>query len=191
VREERRREEEAREEEQRLQNRYGRTQNGQKYEKFFFDHLQTYLKNIFRINITYLGQLQSMGYPRRVCAEALKQSNNRLEEASDMLLTNFDTLLTACRPAKEDKEDDDRAIETELMEDATLIPQLIALGAEPEEARALLEIHGNRLDRAAEELLQKLKDPVTTDEQQSPMEDLFERARKVVEKRGKSMNINE
>jgi hypothetical protein len=31
MREERRREEEAREEEQRLQNRYGRTQNGQKY----------------------------------------------------------------------------------------------------------------------------------------------------------------
>ena len=124
-----------------------------------------------------------MGYPRRVCAEALKQSNNRLEEASEMLLTNFDTLLTASRPAKEEKEDDNRELEAELMEDASHIPQLVALGAELEEARALLEIHGNRLDRAAEELLQKLKDPVTTDVQQSPMEDLLERARKIVEKR--------
>ncbi len=35
VREERRIEEEAREEEERLQNRYGPTQNGQKYGKFF------------------------------------------------------------------------------------------------------------------------------------------------------------
>jgi uncharacterized protein YjgD (DUF1641 family) len=130
-----------------------------------------------------------MGYPRRVCAEALKQSNNRLEEASDMLLTNFDMLLTASRPDKEDN-DDDREQEMELMEDATHIPQLIALGAEFEEARALLEIHGNRLDRAAEELLQKSKDPVTTDMQQNPMENLFERAREIVEKRGKFTNIN-
>ena len=42
MREERRREEEAREVEERLQNRYGRTQNGQKYEKFFLEHLQSY-----------------------------------------------------------------------------------------------------------------------------------------------------
>jgi len=129
-----------------------------------------------------------MGYPRRVCAEALRQANNCLEEASEMLLTNFDMLLTASRPAREDH-DDDREQETELMEDATHIPQLIALGAEFEEARALLEIHGNRLDRAAEELLQKLKDPVTTTTEQNTMENLFERAREIVEKRGKSMNI--
>jgi uncharacterized UBP type Zn finger protein len=104
--------------------------------------------NIFRINIAHLRQLQSMGYPRRACAEALKQANNRLEEAGEMLLTNADTLIAASRPTREDRDDDDFQ-ETELMEDGSHIPQLIALGAEPEQARALLEIHGNRLDRAA------------------------------------------
>ncbi|CAF0744048.1 unnamed protein product [Adineta steineri] len=163
LREERHREEEAREEEERIQRRYGLTENGQK------------------INITYLQQLQSMGYPRRACVEALKQSNNRLEEASEMLLTNLDTLITASRVAKRGNEDDDDQ-ETELMEDATHIPQLIALGAEFEEARALLEIHGNRLERAVEELLQKAQDPYETmHEHYEPS--LFERARTAVEKR--------
>ncbi|CAF3683419.1 unnamed protein product [Rotaria sordida] len=171
MREEHRREERTREEDKRLQNRYGRTQNGQK------------------INITYLRQLQSMGYPRRVCAEALKQANNRLEEASEMLLTNLDTLLTASRLSKDDNnnnddDDDDHGgnQESELMDDGTLIPQLIALGAEPEQARALLEIYGNRLDRAAEELLQKFKNPMVTNTDDQ-MSNLFERARKIVEKR--------
>ncbi|CAF0772467.1 unnamed protein product [Rotaria sordida] len=171
MREEHRREERTREEDERLQNRYGRTQNGQK------------------INITYLRQLQSMGYPRRVCAEALKQANNRLEEASEMLLTNLDTLLTASRLSKDDNnnnddDDDDHGgnQESELMDDGTLIPQLIALGAEPEQARALLEIYGNRLDRAAEELLQKFKNPMVTNTDDQ-MSNLFERARKIVEKR--------
>ncbi|CAF0848033.1 unnamed protein product [Rotaria sordida] len=171
MREEHRREERTREEDERLQNRYGRTQNGQK------------------INITYLRQLQSMGYSRRVCAEALKQANNRLEEASEMLLTNLDTLLTASRLSKDDNnnnddDDDDHGgnQESELMDDGTLIPQLIALGAEPEQARALLEIYGNRLDRAAEELLQKFKNPMVTNTDDQ-MSNLFERARKIVEKR--------
>ncbi|CAF1012608.1 unnamed protein product [Rotaria sp. Silwood1] len=168
VREERLREERAREEEERLQNRYGHTQNGQK------------------INITYLRQLESMGYPRRACAEALKQANNRLEEASEMLLTNIDTLVTVSRLSADDHNDDDGGAssnqEGELIDDGTLIPQLVALGAEPEQARALLEIHDNRLDRAAEELLQKFRNPIgtTTDDQ---MSNLFERARKIVEKR--------
>ncbi len=130
-----------------------------------------------------------MGYPRRACAEALKQANNRLEEAGEMLLTNLDTLLTASQPTREDLHDDERNQETELMEDATHIPQLIALGAELEEARALLEIHGNRLDRAAEELLQKLKEPMETTTEENPMGNLFERARAIVEKRGKKSNI--
>lgn len=125
-----------------------------------------------------------MGYPRRACAEALKQSNNRLEEAGEMLLTNLDTLITASRPMKADR-DEDHAEETELMEDASHIPQLIALGAELEEARALLQIHGNRLDRAAEELLQQSKTSVTTETEQNPREDLLERARAVAEERGK------
>lgn len=125
-----------------------------------------------------------MGYPRRACAEALKQSNNRLEEAGEMLLMNLDTLIAASRPIKGDR-DEDRVEETELMEDASHIPQLIALGAELEEARALLQIHGNRLDRAAEELLQQSRNPVTTESEQNPEEDLLERARAVTEKRGK------
>lgn len=125
-----------------------------------------------------------MGYPRRACAEALKQSNNRLEEAGEMLLMNLDTLIAASRPIKGDR-DEDRVEETELMEDASHIPQLIALGAELEEARALLQIHGNRLDRAAEELLQQSRNPVTTASKQNPEEDLLERARAVTEKRGK------
>ncbi|CAF4241636.1 unnamed protein product, partial [Adineta steineri] len=70
----------------------------------------------------------------------------------------------------------------ELMEDATHIPQLIALGAEFEEARALLEIYGNRLERAVEELLQKTQDSYgTMHEHYEPS--LFERARTAVEKR--------
>ncbi|UJR33117.1 hypothetical protein I4U23_020574 [Adineta vaga] len=162
--EERRREEEARDEEERLQNRYGRTQNGQK------------------INITHLHQLQSMGYPRRACAEALKQSNNRLEEAGEMLLINLDTLITASQPEREDKEDENSLV-TELMEDATHIPQLLSLGAEYEEARALLEIHGNRLDSAVEELLQRIQNPTQTNTTLDSMEDLFKRARTIVEQR--------
>jgi uncharacterized UBP type Zn finger protein len=130
-----------------------------------------------------------MGYPRHACAEALKQANNRLEEASEMLLTNFDTLVAISRPTQEDN-DNDGDQETELMDDVTHIPQLIALGAEPEEARALLEIHGNRLDRAAEELLQKFKNPTVTNTEQNPLENLFERARVTAEKRGKKKNIN-
>jgi uncharacterized UBP type Zn finger protein len=140
--------------------------------------------NIFRINIAHLRQLQSMGYPRRACAEALKQANNRLEEAGEMLLTNADTLIAASRPTREDRDDDDFQ-ENELMEDGSHIPQLIALGAEPEQARALLEIHGNRLDRAAEELLQKFKDSTVTTTEQDPLADLFKRAREIVEKRSK------
>ncbi|CAF3173991.1 unnamed protein product [Rotaria socialis] len=166
IREEHRRDEQAREEDERLQNRYGRTQNGEK------------------INVTYLRQLESMGYLRRACAEALKQSNNRLEQASEMLLTNIDTLITAGRLSRHDDDDDGAAYqESVLMEDATHIPQLVALGAELEEARALLEIHGNRLDRAAEELLQRYKDPITTNSEPDRITDIFERARKAVEKR--------
>jgi uncharacterized UBP type Zn finger protein len=129
-----------------------------------------------------------MGYPRRACAEALKQTNNRLEEASEILLTNLDTLIAASQPTRDNNDDDDQEIQ--LLEDATHIPQLIALGAEFEEARALLEIHGNRLDRAAEELLQKIKNPVVTNMEQSPMTDLFERAQAIAEKRGKNRNID-
>jgi len=129
-----------------------------------------------------------MGYPRRACAEALKQTNNRLEEASEILLTNLDTLIAASQPTRDNNDDDDQEIQ--LMEDATHIPQLIALGAEFEEARALLEIHGNRLDRAAEELLQKIKNPVVTNTEQSLMTDLFERAQAIAEKRGKNRNID-
>jgi len=129
-----------------------------------------------------------MGYPRRACAEALKQTNNRLEEASEILLTNLDTLIAASQPTRDNNDDDDQEIQ--LMEDATHIPQLIALGAEFEEARALLEIHGNRLDRAAEELLQKIKNPVVTNTEPSPLTDLFERAQAIAEKRGKNRNID-
>jgi uncharacterized UBP type Zn finger protein len=127
-----------------------------------------------------------MGYPRRACAEALKQANNRLEEAGEMLLTNVDTLIAASRPTTED--DDDHQ-DTELMEDATHIPQLIALGAEPEEARALLEIHGHRLERAAEEFLQKLRDPMITNTEEDPLANLLERARSMTEERGEKKNI--
>jgi len=132
-----------------------------------------------------------MGYSRRACAEALKQSNNRLEEAGEMLLTNLDTLMVASR-STQNNNDDDKDLEQALMEDPTHIPQLIALGAEFEEARALLEVHGNRLDRAAEELLQKFKNPTITDTntEQSPVADLFERARVVAENRGKKMNTD-
>ena len=128
-----------------------------------------------------------MGYPRRACAEALKQANNRLEEAGEMLLTNLDTLITASRPARGDRDDDDGHQESELMDDGTLIPQLIALGAEPEQARALLEIHGNKLERAAEELLQTFKNPAVTTAEQDPMVNLFERARTIVEERSKKI----
>jgi len=131
-----------------------------------------------------------MGYPRRVCAEALKQSNNRLEEASEMLLTNLDTLITATQTARGNNDDDDGDQEMELMEDVTHIPQLLALGAELEEARALLEIHGNRLDRAAEELLQKIQNPIVTTTEQDPTANLFERAREIAEKRGRKTNID-
>lgn len=129
-----------------------------------------------------------MGYPRRACAEALKQSNNRLEDAGEMLLTNLDALVAASRPTREDH-DEDRMEETELMEDASHIPQLIALGAEMDEARALLEIHGNRLDRAAEEFLQQSKNSVTTETEQDPKESLLERARAVTEERGKKKRV--
>lgn len=133
-----------------------------------------------------------MGYRRRVCAEALKQSNNRLEEASEMLLTNIDMLITASDISKDDDNHIDDQEESVLPEDPTHIPQLIALGAEPEEARALLEIHGNRLDRAAEELLQRLKDSATattTTSESDQLSDLLERARDVIEERGNE-NIN-
>jgi uncharacterized UBP type Zn finger protein len=132
-----------------------------------------------------------MGYPRRACAEALKQVNNRLEEASEILLTNLDTLIAVSQPTRDNNDDDDDQ-EIQLMEDATHIPQLIALGAEFEEARALLEIHGNRLDRAAEELLQKIKNPEVTNTEQSTITttDLFERAHAIAEKRGKNRNID-
>ncbi|CAF4290162.1 unnamed protein product, partial [Rotaria magnacalcarata] len=75
---------------------------------------------------------------------ALKQSNNHLEQASEMLLTNIDTLITAGRLSRHDGDDDDdddgaAYQDSVLMEDATHIPQLVALGAELEEARALLE----------------------------------------------------
>lgn len=151
----------------------------------FFNKFLWILLLFYRINITYLHQLKSMGYPRRACAEALKQSNNRLEEAGEMLLTNLDTLITASRPTRDD---DDIDQEPELMEDATHIPQLVALGAELEEARALLQIHGNRLERAAEELLQKSRTSAATttaDTEQDLMADLFERAQAIAEKRGK------
>ncbi|CAF1158578.1 unnamed protein product [Adineta ricciae] len=159
LREERHREEEEREEEERLQKRYGRTQNGQK------------------LDIKHLHQLESMGYPQCACAEALKQSNNRLEEAGEMLLNDLETLIAVSRPERKTKEDDDEPTNV-LPEDASHVPQLLSLGAELDEARALLEIHGNRLDRAAEELLQKNQDPT-----QDSMADLLQRARVLAEKR--------
>ncbi|CAF0942437.1 unnamed protein product [Adineta ricciae] len=159
LREERHREEQEREEEERLQKRYGRTQNGQK------------------LDIKHLRQLESMGYPQYACAEALKQSNNRLEEAGEMLLNDLETLIAASRPERKNKEDDDEPTNV-LPEDASHVPQLLSLGAELDEARALLEIHGNRLDRAAEELLQKNQDST-----QDSMADLLQRARVAAEKR--------
>ena len=122
-----------------------------------------------------------MGYPRRACAEALKQANNYLEEASEMLLTNIDVLVSASEPVGEDTDDQ----EAELMDDATQIPQLMALGAEYEEARGLLRMHGNQLDRAADEFLQKFKDSVTANTERDPTANISERERTVVEKRGR------
>ena len=145
------------------------------------------LEKLSRINVAHLHQLESMGYPRRTCAEALKQSNNRLAEASEILLTNIDILLTATEePARTDEHDDEDVPDDESVNDATHVPQLIALGAEPEEARALLEIHGHRLDLAAEELLRKIDTPTTTtDDDQSRLNDLKQRACVILDRRGK------
>ena len=93
-----------------------------------------------------------MGYRRRLCAEALKHANNRLEEASDMLLTSMDTLMAGMEDEKP------KAVDT-----ASQIPELVALGADPDVARALLAIHNGQLDRAAEEFLQKFQNSQTTD----------------------------
>ena len=120
-----------------------------------------------------------MGYPQYACAEALKQSNNRLEEAGEMLLNDLETLIAVSRPERKTKEDDDEPRNV-LPEDASHVPQLLSLGAELDEARALLEIHGNRLDRAAEELLQKNEGST-----QDWVGDLLQRARTVAEKRGR------
>ena len=128
-----------------------------------------------------------MGYPRRTCAEALKQTNNRLAEASEILLTNIDILVSATEAPQTDEHDEDEDVpDDEPMNDAAHIPQLIALGAEPEEARALLEIHGHRLDLAAEELLRKIETPTPVDDDESRLNDLNQRARAIVDKRGKN-----
>ena len=152
----------------------------------FFNHSPSVLLSI-RINVTYLRQLQSMGYPRRACAEALKQSNNRLEDASEMLLNNIETLIAVSRPSAT-LEDDDAEQEADLVEDLTHLPQLIALGAEPEIARALLTIHGNRLERAAEEFLQKCKTLADTTTDDDSMNNLLERARQITDRQGRTGN---
>ena len=154
---------------------------------FLFTNNSSSLLSSIRINVTYLRQLQSMGYPRRACAEALKQSNNRLEDASEMLLNNIETLIAVSRPSAAHDEDDVEQ-EADLVEDLAHLPELIALGAEPEVARALLTIHGNRLDRAAEEFLQKCKSVFNTTAEEDPVNALLERARRIVNQRGKTEN---
>lgn len=152
-----------------------------------FNHSPPFLLSI-RINVTYLRQLQSMGYPRRPCAEALKQSNNRLEEASEMLLNNIETLIAVSRPSATHEDDDDAEREADLVEDLTHLPQLIALGAEPEIARALLTIHGNRLERAAEEFLQKCKSVADATTEDDSVNNLLERAQKITDRQGRRGN---
>lgn len=100
-----------------------------------------------------------------------------------MLLINVDALIAASRLAKNDREHVDDE-EPALVEDASHLPQLVALGAEYEEARALLDIHGNRLDRAVEEFLQRNQQAATANTTQGAVDDLLERARGAVEGRG-------
>lgn len=127
-------------------------------------------KTVSRLNISHLKQLQSMGYPRRACAEALKQTNNRLEDASDMLIANLDTLMAAMeeeRPAPVDT--------------SVHVPELVALGADPDVAQALLTIHNGQLERAAEEFLQKvqtLQSATTADN--NPMNEILAQAEQVL-----------
>ena len=114
-----------------------------------------------------------MGYPRRVCAEALKHANNHLEEASEMLLTNLDTLMAGI--------DDDE--KPKLADTIAQVPELVALGADPDVARALLTIHNGQLERAAEEFLQKFQNSQNTTTTTSGADltaELFERAENIL-----------
>lgn len=130
-----------------------------------------------RLNIKNLKQLQSLGYDERLCAEALKQSDNRLEQAGEILLTNPDILLSTSDVADDDEYEDidsDHQDESELTANTdrlNRITELIALGADEQVANALLKIHNDNLERAASEFFQMSND-------QSSTEKLLERAQK-------------
>jgi hypothetical protein len=128
-----------------------------------------------------------MGYPSGVCAEALKQANNKLEEATDMLLNHADILMVTIQSKKKQKtttfSNDDQQV-TPANETAQLA-QLIALGAEPEIAHALLTIHGNQVERAAEEFVQRMSQFATASSSDVDIINLIERARQIIDRQGR------
>jgi hypothetical protein len=127
-----------------------------------------------------------MGYARRICAEALKQSNNRVEQATEMLL-NQKEMLKLSSQSSASPDEDNQYIELPLAvePDSNLMAELISLGAEPDVAQALLIIHGNQLEKAAEELLQKSLHPSKTCSSTPSTVELLERAKRIEQKRGK------
>ncbi|CAF0805452.1 unnamed protein product [Didymodactylos carnosus] len=130
--------------EQHIQSKYGKTQNGN------------------WIDVQKFKNLVQMGYSKRSCAEALKQTNNNLEQALEALLTNPDVLLTAAAASRqpldifddlEGEEDGNDVNNTQTVSDEH-VSHLANLGFEPESAKLALEIESNNLENAANYLMQ-------------------------------------
>eukprot|EP00088_Acartia_fossae_P040449 TRINITY_DN4212_c1_g1_i3.p1 TRINITY_DN4212_c1_g1~~TRINITY_DN4212_c1_g1_i3.p1 ORF type:complete len:599 (-),score=158.24 TRINITY_DN4212_c1_g1_i3:71-1867(-) len=86
------------------------------------------------VNLGYLDTLIRMGFPRKVAIAALKQSNNGLNLAVQLLQEEPDLIQLAVDESDEVKEED--------------IARLVSLGYSPEVSRKALEKEGNVEDAA-------------------------------------------
>ncbi|KAG0590476.1 hypothetical protein M758_1G109800 [Ceratodon purpureus] len=129
-----------RQEERREQKKYGKTLGGK------------------AVDITKLNELASMGYKRRIVAEALKQSENNRELALEMLMnpTAYST-LQACLGERKSRGP----------VDSIALAELMSMGFSKDKAKKALK--GSKdTAQALERLIQGLQDPPTGEGSEQP-----------------------
>ncbi|KAK7113138.1 hypothetical protein V1264_012483 [Littorina saxatilis] len=111
-----------------------------------------------RLNMQNVHMLVKMDFSRAAAAEALKQTNNSLDAALDLLQAHPELLTTPDIP------DDNLPVK---LRDSD-IAQIVALGFEPKAAQTALRKYRNNIQRAVDDLIKYSgKLPYTSDESES------------------------
>ncbi|KAL3854064.1 hypothetical protein ACJMK2_013345 [Sinanodonta woodiana] len=99
-----------------------------------------------RVNVENYELLVSMGFPKGASAEALRQANNDVSQALEVL-QNHPNLLSLPDPS------DPKPNMEEISDE--LVAQIIAMGFDPEMARRALAMNWSNLEKAMNDLIQR------------------------------------